>query len=53
MYDYFETENAVYSIINGKHYIHMKEWDSFPSFRYHVTEITVSEYVKAYRKKSA
>lgn len=49
MYDYFETEKAVYLIFNGKHYKHLKEWDSIPSFKYHKIEISISEYVKAYR----
>lgn len=49
MFDYFESDDAVYSIFNGKHLKHLKAWDSIPAFRYHTVEISVSEYVKAYR----
>lgn len=53
MFDYFETKDAIYSIVNGKHYKHLKSWDAIPSFRYYKIEISVSEYVKAYRAISA
>lgn len=49
MYDYFETEDAVYSILNGKYYKHLKEWDRIPSFKYYKVEISMSEYLRAFR----
>lgn len=51
MYDYFETDDAVYSIYNGKHYIHLKEWDKIQSFKYHKQEISIKQYQEAWRKK--
>ena len=48
-FDYFETSEAVYFINNGKHYKHLKAWDNIQSFKYHNIEISVGEYVKAYR----
>lgn len=51
MYDYFKTEKAVYRCRNGKHYIHLNEWDKIPSFKYHDQEITAKEYNRAYRAK--
>lgn len=49
MYDYFETEEAVYKTYYGKHWKHLKAWDDIPAFKYHYTEISVSEYARAYR----
>lgn len=49
MYDYFETEEAVYKIYCGKHWKHLKAWDDIPAFKYHYTEISLSKYAKAYR----
>lgn len=49
-YDYFETEDAVYSIHNGKHYVHRNEWDKIsPAGKYWKQEISLREYTKAYR----
>lgn len=49
-YDYFETEDAVYSTHNGKHYVHRNEWDKIsPAGKYWKQEISLREYTKAYR----
>ena len=48
MYNYFETKKAVYSLINGKHYKHLKTWDDIPSMKYHNIVISTYEYVKAF-----
>lgn len=52
MFDYFETDDAVYSIYNGKHMKHMKVWDNIPGFQYFNMEIPLKEYVRAYRRRS-
>lgn len=48
--DYFETEDAVYSSRDGKYYVHLKAWDDIPGFKYHNADISVGEYVQAYRR---
>lgn len=50
-YDYFETENEIYSTRNGKYYVHLKEWDNNPSLKYYKAEISLREYTKAWRTK--
>lgn len=53
MFDYFETPTAIYNIFNGKYFVHLKEWDDSPNWKYHKTEISESEYVSAYLQNSA
>ena len=50
-YDYFETEDAVYSIYNDKHLKHLKAWDNKPGFKYHKVEVSPFEYRSAYLTK--
>ena len=51
MFSYFETEKAIYTIINGKHYKHLKEWDYIPYMKYYNVVISVHDYIKAYRRR--
>ena len=50
MYDYFEAKDAIYSIFDDKHYKHLKIWDTNPSLKYYKCEVSLREYIKAYRK---
>lgn len=51
-YYYFETDEAIYQISDGKHLMHLKAWDDKPGFEYYDREISPRDYIDAYRKYS-